>query len=65
MAGPAPFQRSYEELIDKMKGQDTLNGWDVLVTYDETRVNAALADRFASLNFDKPMQIKKTYISEH
>ena len=64
MSGPAPFQRNFSELVEKMKKQDTLNGWDVLVTYDETQVNAALAERFAALQFNQSMHLTKNYTSE-
>ncbi|KKY25178.1 hypothetical protein UCRPC4_g01984 [Phaeomoniella chlamydospora] len=63
MSGPAPFQRNFSELVEKMKKQDTLNGWDVLVTYDETQVNAALAERFAALQFNQSMHLTKNYTS--
>jgi hypothetical protein len=30
------------ELVRQMSGKDTLNGWDVLVSYDEAQINVLL-----------------------
>jgi hypothetical protein len=33
---------AYEKLIEEMKGRDTTNGWDVVVSYDEDKINNLL-----------------------
>ncbi|KAF3040476.1 hypothetical protein E8E12_005074 [Didymella heteroderae] len=37
------------QLVEQMKGRDTLNGWDVLVSYNEAQVNALLDKRAQAL----------------
>ncbi|KAF5544644.1 hypothetical protein FMEXI_6473 [Fusarium mexicanum] len=44
----------FEELVEAMKGEDTLSGWDVLVSYNEAQLNALLAERARTLNFTVP-----------
>ncbi|KAF5964366.1 hypothetical protein FBULB1_12839 [Fusarium bulbicola] len=44
----------FEELVEAMKGEDTLSGWDVLVSYNESQLNALLAERARTLNFTMP-----------
>ena len=38
-----------KDLVKEMKGKDTLNGWDVLVSYDEAQINRLLSIRSASI----------------
>jgi hypothetical protein len=38
-------QLAYPDLVKAMVGKDTLSGWDVLVTYDENKVNDLLKTR--------------------
>jgi len=38
-------QVAFNELVSQMVGKDTLNGWDVLITYDEIKVNELLKAR--------------------
>jgi len=38
-------QLAYPDLVKAMVGKDTLSGWDVLVTYDENKVNDLLKAR--------------------
>ena len=37
------------ELVKQMTGKDTLNGWDVLVSYSEDQINRLLSIRAASV----------------
>jgi hypothetical protein len=37
------------ELVSQMTGKDTLNGWDVLVSYNEAQVNKLLDKRAQAL----------------
>lgn len=41
----APTPLAFPELVKRMEGRDTLNQWDVLVSYDEDTVNALLKAR--------------------
>lgn len=40
---------SFPDLVAEMEGKDTLKDWDVLVSYDEEKINHLLASRTAAL----------------
>ena len=42
-------QLQTKDLVNEMKGKDTINGWDVLVSYDEAQINRLLSIRSASI----------------
>ncbi|CAK7229216.1 hypothetical protein SCUCBS95973_007146 [Sporothrix curviconia] len=52
------FERAFNDgpngLVSLMKGQDTLSGWDVLMSYSTVQLNALLAERAAALKIDTP-----------
>ncbi|KAE8154618.1 hypothetical protein BDV25DRAFT_135786 [Aspergillus avenaceus] len=48
------LQMSYKSLINEMKGRDTTNKWDVIVAYNEDKINNLLAQ----LYHDKPLNFE-------
>lgn len=44
----------FNDLVGAMKGQDSLSGWDVLVSYHEDQLNKLLAERAKTLNLTSP-----------
>jgi len=50
------------DLIQKMKGVDTLNGWDVLVSYTDTMLNKLLEERAAKMGTLSPVSWQAVFI---
>lgn len=48
-------QVSTTDLVKQMSGRDTLNGWDVLISYDEAQINSLLNLRAETITTLKNM----------
>lgn len=52
------------DLTGMMKGKDCLSGWDVLVAYNQTQLNALLAERASKLKFSDPIEYLTEYVGK-
>ena len=55
------YQKLLPELIGDMSGRDTLSGWDVLVSYQEDKINGMLASRAQRLKITETKTFQAPY----
>ncbi|EWY79788.1 hypothetical protein FOYG_17078 [Fusarium oxysporum NRRL 32931] len=55
------YQKKLVNLIGDMTGRNSLSDWDVLVSYQETKINSLLAERAAKLGITDSMSFTTPY----
>ncbi|KAK9709519.1 hypothetical protein K7432_008990 [Basidiobolus ranarum] len=60
---PVP-KPNYADLVSVMTGRDCLNGWDVLVSYDEDTINNLLSHSAQKIGFLKPITFDFKYTDD-